>query len=282
MQKFVSHEEMLSSSFPVGITAGLPSILPGTLRTLLRSRDLPTTRACLAFLSIFRVLRVPSILKLQTITDPFSGVSTSLPALEIGRTFSSLRHRSFKIARPLEFVRLNTAGPNGAPSVLHIPLDVLAWKDSPLRPTLERFITLLEGPSSAFLAILQREWESLGTLPSDPYLLGRLAIKEEAAGKARVFAITDAITQSVMLPLHQFLFSLLKKMPTDGTFDQGAPLDRLLSLKSKGELGGHKFHSFDLSAATDRLPIQLQQDILGYYVGLELASCWSRLMTDRD
>lgn len=98
-------------------------------------------------------------------------------------------------------------------------------------------------------------------------------MKEEAAGKARVFAITDAITQSVLRPLHHFLFSLLKKMPTDGTFDQGAPLDRLLTLKAKGEMGSHLFHSFDLSAATDRLPIGLQRDILGYYVGTEMARC---------
>jgi hypothetical protein len=101
--------------------------------------------------------------------------------------------------------------------------------------------------------------------------LGRLSVKEEAAGKARVFAITDLITQSVLKPLHEKLFQVLRQLPTDGTFNQGAPLDRLLALYKEGLLVGHKFHSFDLSAATDRLPIRLQRDILGYYVGTRLA-----------
>lgn len=97
-------------------------------------------------------------------------------------------------------------------------------------------------------------------------------MKEEAAGKARVFAVTDSITQSVMQPLHQRLFRLLEQLPSDGTFNQGAPLTRLLKLHEKGELGSHRFHSYDLSAATDRLPISLQRDILGYYVGTEMAT----------
>jgi hypothetical protein len=107
-------------------------------------------------------------------------------------------------------------------------------------------------------------------------------VKEEAAGKARVFAITDAITQSVLYPVHKYLFSLLRDLPMDGTFDQGAPLARLLELQKEGALKGHRFHSYDLSAATDRLPIGLQRDILGYYIGSELAGLWADLLTKRD
>lgn len=36
--------------------------------------------------------------------------------------------------------------------------------------------------------------------------LGRLSKKFEAAGKVRVFAITDAFTQSALYPLHDYLF----------------------------------------------------------------------------
>lgn len=32
---------------------------------------------------------------------------------------------------------------------------------------------------------------------------------------------------------------------------------------------GQKFHSFDLSAATDRLPVQLQADVLPSFVVME-------------
>lgn len=54
------------------------------------------------------------------------------------------------------------------------------------------------------------------------------------------------------------MFEILKRLKTDGTFDQHAPLDILIS---KGTPGS-KFHCFDLSAATDRLPLELQVDIL--------------------
>jgi hypothetical protein len=150
-----------------------------------------------------------------------------------------------------------------------------------LRPSLERIIDLLEGPDSPFQKLCQEEFQTTD-ISSIGKVLGKLHVKEEAAGKARVFAITDAITQSVLRPLHQFLFSLLRTNPCDGTFNQGAPLERLLALKREGALDGHRFHSYDLSAATDRLPINLQRDILGYYVGSEIADLWAKLLTDRD
>jgi hypothetical protein len=45
----------------------------------------------------------------------------------------------------------------------------------------------------------------------------------------------------------------------DGTFNQDFPFDRLLRRNSKIK---PTLYGFDLSAATDRLPIILQEDIL--------------------
>lgn len=39
--------------------------------------------------------------------------------------------------------------------------------------------------------------------------LGRLALKEEAAGKIRVFAMVDAYTQWALAPLHRVVMSTL-------------------------------------------------------------------------
>lgn len=68
--------------------------------------------------------------------------------------------------------------------------------------------------------------------------LGSLSIKEEAAGKVRVFAITDLITQSVMKPLHDSIFDLLKRIPMDGTFNQTKPLDLLREKFAQGIIPG--------------------------------------------
>jgi hypothetical protein len=97
--------------------------------------------------------------------------------------------------------------------------------------------------------------------------LGQLAFKEEAAGKLRVFAMVDIWTQSLLRPLHDALFSLLKTLPNDGTFDQEASFNRCIE---KAKASGAAF-GYDLSAATDRLPISLQVVILAEFIGKKAA-----------
>lgn len=107
-----------------------------------------------------------------------------------------------------------------------------------------------------FVWLLFTAFFSLLEVKIDGLMLGRLSIKEEAAGKRRVFAITDWWTQCLLRPLHLAIFDILKTIPMDGTFNQSAPLKRLL------DYPGNFRASFDLSSATDRLPIQLQIQIL--------------------
>jgi hypothetical protein len=94
--------------------------------------------------------------------------------------------------------------------------------------------------------------------------LGKLSFKPEPAGKLRVFAMVDIITQSIFKPLHDSLFSLFKRIPNDCTHDQnkGFQLAQALSLKYNCSFG------FDLSAATDRLPISSQISLLNSLFGI--------------
>lgn len=57
--------------------------------------------------------------------------------------------------------------------------------------------------------------------------------------------------------------NILRKIPEDCTNDQSLFLRNLRT-------DGH-FHSFDLTAATDRLPIVIQKDILAAVIGSERA-----------
>jgi len=100
----------------------------------------------------------------------------------------------------------------------------------------------------------------------------------EAAGKIRVFAMVDILTQSALKPLHDYLFSFLKSLPNDGTFDQHASVKRCMkkSLDAKCSFG------YDLSAATDRLPIDLQVSVLSSFLGIEFANAWKDLLVNRD
>jgi hypothetical protein len=64
-------------------------------------------------------------------------------------------------------------------------------------------------------------------------------------------------------PLHDAILKLLKELPTDGTFDQEGVINRLPNGPSE------KYSSYDLSAATDRLPIDVQKDVLSLFIGKE-------------
>jgi hypothetical protein len=107
--------------------------------------------------------------------------------------------------------------------------------------------------------------------------LGKLGQKEEPAGKIRVFAMVDAFTQWMFEPLHRHLFGILRLIKQDGTFDQHRPVKDLLSRPHVKGLW-----SFDLSAATDRLPIKLQEIVLMPVLGLHGAAAWSALLTLRE
>jgi len=58
--------------------------------------------------------------------------------------------------------------------------------------------------------------------------------------------------------LHDGLFKILSHIEQDGTFDQEKPLNLLIERVPPGQ----KFYCFDLSAATDRLPLDVQRDII--------------------
>jgi hypothetical protein len=93
--------------------------------------------------------------------------------------------------------------------------------------------------------------------------IARLGFKQEP-GKLRVFAMVDCWTQMLLYPLHRLIFKILGSIPMDGTFNQYAPLKRLLRRVKASKL---PLYSLDLSAATDRLPVYLQALLLNAWIG---------------
>lgn len=82
----------------------------------------------------------------------------------------------------------------------------------------------------------------------------------------------------MLKPLHDWLFAILRTIPQDGTFDQEQAVQTVIDKVRKGALD---VFSFDLSSATDRLPILLQAKILNHCVP-DLGTMWARLLTSRS
>jgi len=67
--------------------------------------------------------------------------------------------------------------------------------------------------------------------------------------------------------LHNSIFAFLKSRSNDATFDQGEAVKRCFTKVKEY----HCAYGFDLSAATDRLPISIQVDVLSSLFGLDFA-----------
>jgi len=90
--------------------------------------------------------------------------------------------------------------------------------------------------------------------PTVGKVVRKLTYFPDREDKVRVVAILDYFSQSVLKPLHNFLYRVLKKIPQDCTFDQGSFKNKL-----KTE---DLYISVDLSSATDRFPIIAINELL--------------------
>jgi hypothetical protein len=107
-------------------------------------------------------------------------------------------------------------------------------------------------------------------------ITGRLHSIPEPAGKVRVVAIGDYWSQVALKPLHDYIFSLLRLIPQDATFDQQKAVDHFASQ------GHTSIFSYDLKSATDLIPAQLYKEVLEPLIGRVGSDLWFKLMTDRS
>lgn len=289
--------------------SGMPRLIPQQFRMRIRAGDPRAIRLALTFLGLYRVLKFPGTLNVQTITN----VSTATGELDrYLQGMIPLFVRRFVLDRftrnqiwtllhkysEMTILPIFKGGP-GASGVLGLwnthPITVLkALFGLHRQPVLwEAFTSLIDimGNRPVQLLVdlllnlrfigefLPRQFDADGNkLPKrriEPLRsLGKLGTKQEPAGKIRVFAMVDAWTQWTLNPLHKLIFTILRGIPMDGTFDQMRPLKYVKPISG--------LWSLDLSAATDRLPLSIQKELIAHLLNHEFAGHWARLLTYRD
>lgn len=93
-------------------------------------------------------------------------------------------------------------------------------------------------------------------------------------GKTREIAILDYWSQTALKGLHRYLFGVLRRIPQDCTFNQGSFVEKLPFDEGNAE----RYHSIDLTAATDRFPIELICRVLSGRFGDEYVNNWRTIM----
>nr|WPJ73117.1 RNA-dependent RNA polymerase [Valsa mali mitovirus 1] len=250
-----------------------PAIIPleictSMTRTWHRLRVTREVIGILSVISIFRILPTSVKPDFQTIIAPFTGTTKTLDDSLIKVALKNLKINKFEGKLGITVKGSLKSGPNGTVSLLTSSLDAFAFCGDPLR-----FYYMVSFSLKTYGLIrggLWSLWLFTVLLASSPYLIlsvilgarmpimAKLSVVYDQAGKARIVGIINSWIQSILYPLHKFLFHLLEKISMDGTFDQTRPFDQLLARVSPEQI----LYGFDLTAATDRLPIDLQKQIL--------------------
>jgi len=291
---------------------GLPNIIPKTERTLIRSHHPSVVRFWLSLFSIYRVLQCEHKYNLSSITNPFSGNKEYLNQLHEGIEHSPLLNH-FKALPgfkdwfskvnlyPSHITMIQTSSPSNGKSWQGMGTDLLLLRRTGISYFFDEYAKLVGNKYinsvihsvmnllDSFYNELSKDKTLEGHAKMDPAIwlpstkasasgeVGQLAFKEEAAGKLRIFAIVDFWTQNLLRPLHDCLFDLLKRIPNDGTFDQDASVKRSVS---KSQVSGRAW-SFDLSSATDRLPVSIQYRLLDMILPIKVGKPWANLLVSR-
>jgi len=285
--------------------SGLPRIICSDHRRLIRQQHILTVRLYLTIFNLYRNIIFPGTIKLATIVEASSVSFTVYDLFErylsnFLRLFVGRRGFSLGTYRPVEAFTISKSSPNRvsgdssdevstSPEAIYRSL--WAWKyyseilsdklDKPLTFNMLIEFMSFRNPRFSYSPIgryLVKCYDnlSIALIPRGGLYrrLGKLSFKNEAAGKIRVFAIVDALTQWAMKPLHRWLFAILRRVPMDGTFNQLQPLKRI-------PWGRAPLYSYDLSAATDRLPLELQKRIISKLTSPRIADLWSAILVNR-
>jgi hypothetical protein len=266
---------------------GIPRLFPVQLRRMIRLGHTAAMRIATTLSSLYRDLEYDSEPKLKSIVGPYTGNKTIIKELEyfiprfvklfvIARLPSGAASLRDVVTGKFSYFTIFKSSPyvpgKGTTEKLLKEVGVKLISTHPI--TLVRSALGLEPHILDALSILSDVVKAPGTegpmgwirmirgLFADPGKLafffrnvdripsGKLGLKQEAAGKVRVFAMVDPWTQFILRPFHKAIFGILRTWPMDGTFNQLKPLRRAWGFPS--------LFSMDLSSATDRLPMALQ------------------------
>jgi hypothetical protein len=286
-------------------STGIPRIIPKAHRMHIRNGSEFHIRFWLSLFSLYRVIECVGLISIKTIISPLPApISNSFMGEFIESTCDFLRiHRVSELTLP-EFqpfiiakrascsVKPQELGGSRGPSThsLSIMAAMLSWLDltvqfGKLQGSLKVFGIMANFVNSKFAYFIQAlrpvmvDLFDAMDLPLGNLDLGRLAFLVEPAAKIRVVAMVDPFTQWLLRPLHLFIFSILRRLVWDATFDQRGKVRKFTD--AVRDRGIKEIYSYDLTAATDRLPVDLQAVIISNIFSPDIALAWKSFLVDR-
>ncbi|ATS94399.1 RNA-dependent RNA polymerase [Erysiphe necator mitovirus 2] len=257
----------------------LPTVLPVDLRRLIVNRDLNAIRWALTLFTISRTVMGGKPVNYDDIVRPGphpDQIHTEISDYDVVQFWQRLGRP--KIDWKWKNFHWSTkSGPNGPAlqgalaDLKCLTPDLIQAIDS-FMPVKNPLTTLLELKDSPLVA----HWYQVFKVKSRGKLR-KLSIKDDREAKSRVFAILDYWSQTALQELHKGAFKLLRRLPRDCTYDQGKLLSELANKKTD-----HQYYSFDLSSATDRFPLDIQERFVRLLTNKDVAKSWRKILVGEE
>jgi hypothetical protein len=278
--RYICGQPLMVNSDRVAVTKeGFPkSILP--FKELVDSGTPDALRFTLTCLGISRSFTFKGTDDISSITKESKAIYRTIDqnfveifVKDFTKTFNPL------VERPSFFKSFLSmkAGPQGGPSILSAQLAASRFSGVNLwglayigGDSFMEWVKELKFSVKVDWDLIQSKFKGL---KSADFRLGNrkfLRIHDPEA-KVRIVGCYDYISQLALTPYSEWAFDTLRnEFPKDRTFTQDPVINDKLDSES--------YHSFDLSAATDRFPIELQVQLLAEMAGPGFANAWKNLM----
>jgi len=102
----------------------------------------------------------------------------------------------------------------------------------------------------------------------------KLVLLSDKACKTRVIAIADWWSNTALTCLHKAFMKGLQRLPSDVTYRQSSIPKLIQGL-------GRSLFSSDMTAFTDRFPIDLEENVVRAVYGSHISGLWKRITTNR-
>jgi len=267
-------------------TIGIPELLLPILPLL--QGNLFDKRIGLTLLNLYKLLRLPpdpdySAITLPSKVEPDEGFYEEFTSFIYGFPATSALVGAATFNRDQLYSYFgympSSHGPNG-PSLKTIHRDLFALLNNP--KLLESVEKLLNITNPIVYESLQGMKELVKDIPIDqidPYSLhSRVSQLCEGGGKTRNIAIIDYFSQNALAKIHDVLMEKVKKIRNDATYSQDDGFKNVILIANTEGC----CYSFDLSSATDRLPLRLQKIVITKIFGKEIGDLWADVIANRD
>ncbi|AMQ67418.1 RNA-dependent RNA polymerase [Cronartium ribicola mitovirus 5] len=235
----------------------------------------------LTLLNITRSLELPLTLELSSVQDPFTGLQTNIEDMykDIPKFLNYIRSRPGR--GKIEFKKWHFTtknGPNGhAYTTMYEELrtcseeiiESISIVGGPkIKEKINDIRKILDDPT--VYSVMK---ESLKLKEISEPKQAKLTLIPDKEGKTRVIGVGSYWVQAGLKPLHDFVMTVIRRIPGDCTyFQERAP-------KILRKQPGHHYWSFDLSSATDRFPRVLQSKIIASIYNDKIATGWLTLIS---